>query len=167
MLQHVILGFLIAILLLYALRKILARAPRYTRTVQDDLTKFFETLFERGYDRGFLVIEAPRNRFIQFSKYIRKRGELGLQFDFPLAPWSQKYYETLKKTLYERAIDYEIQSTGEDNVAAFITIDFKTDFTKAMDVAKLVLVQVFLLQPTDKLKLYFHNINPRDERVGF
>lgn len=167
MLQYVILGFVIAILLLFAARKLLARAPRYRRTVQDDLTKFFTTLFERGYDRGFLVIEAPRERFIQFSKYIKKKGEVGLLFDFPLAPWSEKYYETLKKTLYERGIDYEIRSTGADNVAAFITIDFKKDFTKAMEVAKLVLVEVFLLQPTDKLKLYFDNINPRDERVGF
>jgi len=167
MIQYVILGFVVAILLLFAARKILNRAPRYRRTVQDDLTKFFETLFERGYDRGFLVIEAPRERFIQFSKYIKKKGELGLRFDFPLAPWSEKYYETLKKILYERGIDYEIRSTGQDNVAAFITIDFKKDFTKAMDLAKLVLVEVFLLQPTDKLKLYFDHINPRDERVGF
>jgi hypothetical protein len=161
------LGVLAVILVLFVARKILARAPRYRRTVQDDLTKFFKTLFERGYDRGFLVIEAPRDRFIQFSKYIRKKGDLGLQFDFPLAPWSEKYYETLKRTLYERGIDYEIQSTGEDTIAAFISIDCKKDFTKAMDVAKLVLVEVFLLQPTDKLKLYFYNINPRDERVGF
>lgn len=167
MIQYVILGFVVAILLLFAARKLLARAPRYRRTVQDDLTKFFKTLFERGYDRGFLVIEAPRGRFIQFSKYIKKNGKLGLRLDFPLAPWSEKYYETLKKTLYDRGIDYEIKSTGEDKVAAFITIDFKKDFTKALDVAKLVLVEVFLLQPTDKLKLYFHNINPRDERVGF
>jgi len=165
--QNLTFGLLALLLLLFAARKILARAPRYRRTVQDDLTKCFKTLFERGYDRGFLVIEAPRDRFLQFSKYIRKKGDLGLQFDFPLAPWSEKYYETLKKTLYERGIDYEIQSTGEDTVAPFITIDFKKDFTKAMDVAKLVLVEVFLLQPTDKLKLYFHNINPRDERFGF
>ena len=167
MIRYVILGFVVAILLLFAVRKILARAPRYRRTVQDDLTRFFKTLFERGYDRGFLVIEAPRGRFIQFSKYIRRNGNLGLQFDFPLAPWSEKYYETLKKTLYERGIDYEIQSTSDDIVAAFITIDFKNDFTRAMDVAKLVLVEIFVLQPTDKLKLYFHNINARDERVGF
>jgi len=86
MIQYVILGFVVAILLLFAARKILNRAPRYRRTVQDDLTKFFETLFERGYDRGFLVIEAPRERFIQFSKYIKGKGKLGLKFDFPLAP---------------------------------------------------------------------------------
>jgi hypothetical protein len=73
----------------------------------------------------------------------------------------------LQKLLYDREIEYETLSTGDNTVAAFVTVDLKRDLKKAVELARLVLVEVFLLSPTDKIKLYLTNINPKDERVGF
>jgi hypothetical protein len=168
MIIYVIAGILIVLLLLYVVWKFLLGPVRYGRTVQDDLSKFFKTLLYRGYDTGFLVIETPdRKRFLQFRKYIIKRGEVGLQFDFPLAPWSKEYYVALNKILYDREIAYEAKTTTADTVAAFITVDLDQDYEKANELAKIVLLEVFKLRPSDQIKLYFNNINPRDEKVGF
>ena len=37
---------------------------------------------------------------------------------------------------------------------SFITVDLQQDLTKAMDLARLVLVDVFGLAPDDKIKVY-------------
>jgi hypothetical protein len=168
MIIYIVTGILIVLLLLYAAWKFLLGPVRYGRIVQDDLSKFFKTLLDRGYDRGFLVIETPdKKRFLQFRKYIISRGEVGIQFDFPLAPWSEGYYAALNKILYDRQIAYEAKTTGEDPVAAFITVDLSRDIKKANELAKIVLLEVFMLRASDRIKLYFNNINPRDQKVGF
>jgi hypothetical protein len=153
-LTYLIIFLPIILIALYGCLWFLRRPPRYRRRVDDDLTKFFKALRDEDYENGFLVIEAPnKKRFIQFARYTRKR-KAGIQFDFPLAPWSEKYYEKLKTILYDHGIDYETQATGQDIVASFITVDLKQDLAKAMELARLVLVEVFRLKPDDRIKVY-------------
>ena len=74
---------------------------------QENLTEYFEALFARGFNGGNLIIEVPDGPlFIQFSKYIVKKGEVGLQFDFPSMPWSEKYYELLKRELTKKGLRF-------------------------------------------------------------
>src|SRR5262245_58462306 len=140
MLRYFVIAIALIISFLFAARWLLRRPVRYRRKVNDDLTKFFKALLFRGYDKGILIIEAPnKKRFIQFRKYIIKKGNLGLEFGFPLAPWSEKYYEHLNKLLYDREIEYETRSTGDDIVTSFIIVDLKQDLDRAMELAKMVL----------------------------
>jgi hypothetical protein len=60
----------------------------------------------------------------------------------------------LKGILHDKGIDFETESTGEQVVASFITVDFEQDWAKAMDLSKLVLLEVFGLQPDDRIKVY-------------
>lgn len=153
MITYLVIGAIVLILL-YVLRWYLRRPPRYRKNVTDDLSKFFKALLYDDYETGFLVIEAPnKNRFVQFGRYGSGR-KAGIQFDFPLAPWSENYFEKLKGTLHDKGIEFETQPTGEKVVASFITVDLKQDLAKAMELAKLVLLEVFGLQPTDRIKVY-------------
>lgn len=138
-------------MLLIGLNWVLRRPPRYRRNANDDLSKFFKALlYDVNYPRGFLDIEAPnKNRFIQFARY-QKGRKPGIQFDFPRAPWSENYYDKLNGILYDKEIDFETQEVGESVVVSFITVDLKQDWAKAMDLANLVLLEVFGLRPTDK-----------------
>jgi hypothetical protein len=142
------------LVLLYLLMWFLRRPPRYRRIVSDDLSKFFNALLNDDYPAGFLVIEAPdKNRFVQFARYTKDR-EPGIQFDFPRAPWSEPYYGKLNRILSDKGIDFETQAIGENTVVSFITVDLQKDLTKAMELARLVLVDVFGLGPDDRIKVY-------------
>ncbi len=149
MLTYLLIGVLVLVLL-YVAYWYLRRPPRYRRIVSDDLSKFFKSLLDGRYPTGFLVIEAPnKKRFAQFATYEKKR-ELGIQFDFPRAPWSEK----LRSILTDKGIDFEFEATDGEVVLSFITIDFEQDWAKAMDLAKLVLLEVFGMQPNDRIKVY-------------
>jgi hypothetical protein len=155
MTAYLLIILILVLLVVYAVRWFLQWHPRYRRKADDDLSKFFKELLDLDYlEKGFMVIEAPnKKRFIQFHSYTKGKKR-GLQFDFPLAPWSEPYYEILEKKLYDRGIDYETQKTGEETVVSFITVDLKRDLARAMELAKLVLLEVFKLQPGDRIKIY-------------
>ena len=142
---------------------------------QGDFQNYLETLLHRGYDRGFMIIEAPdRKRFIQFSKYIKDRKCVGLQFDFPCGPWSAEYFEPLKSLLNRRNYEYEIQKVNpspklklSDQVSEFIVVDLKQDLDSASELSRLVLLEIFRIDATDTAIIWFMGISLWDERIGF
>ena len=153
--RYLIIVVPLLILGLIALLWFLGQPSRYRRRVADDLSKFFETLLLSVYKTGFLIIEAPGGEpFIQFKRY-ETHGKSGIRFDFPLAPWSEHYYDVLNKILYEQGVDYETSTTRQDTVVSFITVDFKQDWVKARDLAKMVLLDVFELKPEQRIKIIF------------
>ena len=144
------------------------RPYRHKRTVADDLSKLFKVLLYRGYDGGLMFIEAPdRKRFLQFRKYIKSRSNVGVEFSFPFAPWSGEYYEKVKESLERRGIDFSVVRTNEQVVTEFLLIDLKQDVEKGIEVARLILREVFGLRPDEIISLYFVNVSPREERIGF
>ncbi len=135
---------------------------------QRDLSRYFEALFTRGFNGGFLVIEVPNSPlFIQFSKYVLKNGHVGLQFDFPMAPWSEKYYELLKQELSKMSFELSTRPTSGSKVREFLTVDLKQDIVSATTLARFVLQSVFGLDRDQTVTLYFENISPKDERIDF
>lgn len=142
---------------------------------QGDYRKYLEVLLYRGYDLGFMIIEAQdRERFIQFSKYIGREKNVGLQCDFPRAPWSERYYDSLKDLLKQRNYECEIQSVEpvpslrvEDQVDEFLMIDLNQDLDASVALVRLVLLEIFKLDPSDTVTLWFDNVSVRDEKIGF
>ncbi len=132
--------------------------------IVNELEKYFTTLLNRGFNGGFLVIEVPKRQlFIQFSKYVGKQGNIGLQFDFPRVGWSENYYELVKNEASKSKFQFSLQR-GSDHTE-FITIDLKQDITQAVVLAKLVLQSVFKLDPVARLDLFFGNVSPKDEKI--
>ena len=142
---------------------------------QGDFRSYIEALLHRGYERGFMIIEArDRKRFIQFTKYIKQKKQVGLQFDFPRAPWSVEYFEPLTELLNQRKFEYELQQVNpspdrrsEDQVSEFIVVDLKQDLDAAVELTKLVLLEIFKLSPVDTVTLWYRDVSLYDEKIGF
>jgi hypothetical protein len=141
---------------------------------EGNFRKYLEVLLKRGYDRGFMIMEAPdRQRFIQFSKYFKDGEHFGLQFDFPNAPWSTEYFEALKSLLQQRDYDYDIQQIDlrphtrpQKQVSEFIVVDLNQDLDRASDLCKSVLDDIFKLNATDTMTIWFMNVSIFDETVN-
>jgi hypothetical protein len=136
------------------------------------LIEFLTILFHRGFNGGFMIVQVPYDskkfkRFIQFSKYIGGKKKVGLQLDYPLAEWSKPYYEKLKSVLKRNDILFDIEKTDEEGVPEFLVIDFKKDLEKAENVASLIFQELYGFSPDYCVELYFVNVNPKDEKIGF
>jgi hypothetical protein len=138
---------------------------------QEDLKKFLEVLLYRGYENGFMVIQVPTDRkfkrFIQFSKYIVDNRNVGLEFNYPLSEWSQPYYKKLKDILIENRIKFEIENTGHEKIPEFLVIDVKQNLDMANKISKLVFNDLYEIGKEGMIELYYHNISPREEKIGF
>jgi hypothetical protein len=65
----------------------------YDNLKAGDLKTVADLLLRSGREGGFIVItEKGSGRFVQFRKYIHRKGEFGLELGFPKAPWSETYY---------------------------------------------------------------------------
>ena len=155
---YLIVGLTILIALVVLLRWWGKQPAKHRLNVaQGNFSRYLEALLYRGYDGGYAIIEASdRRRFIQFSKYIKNENGVGLQFDFPRAPWSEEYFGPLKALLEQRTINYEIQPVDpapeqnfKNQVVEFLVIDLAQDLNKASELSKLVFLEVFRLSPSD------------------
>ena len=165
---YVLTSFLILIIVGYFIWRKGSKPYKHKSIPQNDLKRFFEVLLYRGYDRGFLCIEVPQqDKFLQFSKYINGKKSVGIQFDFPLTEWSREYYELLRKVLIEKGIDFDIQKTEHEGVSEFLVVDLKQDLALALNLTKLILQSIYRLDENQSVDLYFENVSPKDERIGF
>lgn len=135
---------------------------------QNDLKKYLKTLLYRGYDKGFMCIDLPGRKgiFLQLNKYIQE-NDTGIQLCFPLANWSKTYYNDIKKVLIKQSIPFSIEKKETDNVPVFLIVDFDKDLEMAYRVVKMILQEIFKIGENTLVNLYFENISPREEKVGF
>jgi hypothetical protein len=145
-----------------------AKQPYVHRKIaQAEIAKHLEVLLRRGYDRGFLCVRLPRDsRFLQYSKYLGPGNVVGLQFDFPLAKWSQDYYGGVKRLLSDLGLSYETADVANGNIREFIVVDLKQDLSLASDLARRVLTDVYALPAERTVDLFFSGVSPRDEEIG-
>jgi len=163
--------FILSTLALVAIMLLWKRAKKpftHKNISQEALIKFLEILLFRGYDTGRLFITIPKDkRFLQFSKYIDEGSSVGLRFDFPLAEWSRNYYEPLRTALVKAGFEFNTERTGNDKMPEFTVIDLKQDLKSALALAQLVLQEIYELNRNDRVELYFENVSPKEEKIGF
>lgn len=117
-------------------------------------------LLKRGYNGGFLIIyDTNTNYFLQFSKYISKPNDYGIEFCFPNTTWSSKFfYELIELCKHERMCYYI--SKKEDNTKdsiEFLNIDFGRDVKSAYNFSRKILLDIFKLDETTKLFIRLEN----------
>lgn len=134
------------------------RPYKHRNINQKDVFRFLNSLLFRTGGQGFLVVELPiSDYFIQFSKYEFK-NEVGLEFDFPLAPWSKKYYYYVEKTIISLKIKYKkdkVSNEKDNQVEEFLNIDFKQDINTAVKLSEALFREVFKLDENSTLTIYF------------
>ncbi len=143
----------------------LYRRPKAVEHLEEvglpDLQRCLEILLLRGYDLGFVVFEVPGDqRFVEFSKYVRDQNALGIQLDFPLAPWSEPYYEQVKSLLEGKGITYQVEDTPDGPVREFIQVDFARDLAGAAATGQEIFERVFQMAPTTRLTADFQHVAP-------
>lgn len=89
-----------------------------------------------------------------------------MQFDFPLASWSEAFYPVLRELLDARAIQYRTERTRRPHTREFINIDLGVDVEKGRDLAILglsVLAPGYLAQ---QVRGYFQGVSAADIEIN-
>ncbi len=161
------LAVIVILIVVGAVLYVLARRPYCHKNVMlSDIRVYLEALLKRGYEGGFIVIsEVGSKRFIQFEKYIRGKGNIGLQLSFPRAHWSDSYFQALKSVLAGQNIRFEIQRVDADSVAEFLEVDCHSDLGLAVRLVDIIARQVFQMKDAALFEIRFTNVSARDELI--
>ena len=150
----------------------LGKRPHAHKNLQrEDIQRLLGTLLRRGFNQAFLVLEIKlpsqkgQKRFIQFTKYIR-RGQAGLQFDFPLVEWSTPYYAKLQSVLRQDGVPFYTTSTGRSDAREFLTIDFGSSIDQALHIAIVAIEVLVPTQSNRRITGFLHNVSARDAEVN-
>jgi len=151
----------IAIVLIIA-----AKRPYYHKHVTfPGIRVLLQALLKRGYDGGVLIIEDMKSeKFVQFAKYIKEKGTIGLESSFPQAPWSAQYYEKVKEFLRSEGIPFVVQRVDTSPVTEFIDIDCRTDIDLALRLVEGIFHNVFQIREPS-FKVRGENISALDQLI--
>jgi hypothetical protein len=100
---------------------------------------------------------------VQLAKYIRRKGDIGLELGFPLTTWSEPYFGKLEAYLTDNAIHYKRQPVATPPTTEFLDVDCGTDTQAAFRIAEAILTSIFQIPPTTQLKVRFSNLSLYDE----
>lgn len=169
-------------------------AKNVVNIAQGNWRRYIETLLFYGYDRAFMMVEAPsgkqpwrfgkwfgnltvlyeapaRTHFMQFTKHITESGVI-LQLQFAHAPWSARYYQPLQDLLKQREYYFDIWPVRPEDkfgpeIDEFIVIALEQDVQRAIILIKLILLDIFKLNPSDNASVWFGNIGSSKRKIGF
>jgi hypothetical protein len=160
-------GFIIAIAMFCVLVWVVhrRRLKQFENLDETGLASAVQFLFDSGYDGATLLVHDPESeRFVQFRKYIAEPGRLGLETHFPLAPWSQQYYQSVITSLEKQNRPFEILSAKVRPTTEFVRIDFGANVDEAVAWAVDVFTQVFGLDGV-KVRVRANDVDPTGSRV--
>jgi hypothetical protein len=153
------------ILGLYLLHRYASR-PYTWKVPVSDLRSSLETLLRRGYDGSFVLIKEPgTERFVQFAKYIRARGDFGLELGFPRTTWSGEYYSKLENLLVHEGTVFRRRPVATDPTTEFLEVDCGKDTELAFRIAYTILTTIFQIPLSTRLRVRFSNLSLTDELI--
>src|SRR5262245_38050431 len=110
------------------------RLKRFNNVDEAGVASAVRLLLDSGYDGATLLLhDMESERFVQFRKYIIRSGEYGIETHFPLASWSQQYYQSVITLLKTKDIPFEILSANVRPTTEFIRVDFGPNVDQAVD----------------------------------
>ena len=184
--------YLIIGIVFVALMFLLSTVPakNVVNIAQGNWRRYIETLLFHGYDRAIMMVEAPsgkrpwhfgpltvlyeapaKTHFMQFTKHITESGVI-LQLQFARAPWSARYYQQLQDLLKQREYYFDLWPVRpEDKFAPeideFIVVYLGQDVPRAVMLIKLILLDIFNLNPSDNASVWFGSIGSFRKKIGF
>ena len=157
------------LIIIIAIRYYLKRPYIHKNITLDLLPKYFKMLLYRGYESAFMIIKSKKDKkFLQFSKHIIKINEVDLELGFPLASWSQPYYEKLHDVLKKENIDYLIIPKKNDKELEFTDVNCKDNIEFCIKLVEIIFIQVFDYDKEDLVfNITLENGSPEDVKIGF
>jgi hypothetical protein len=160
-----IVAVVIGLLALYGFLRYSAR-PYTWRVLATDLGPYLDRLLRRGYNGSFVLIEEPgTGRFVQFAKYIKRKGDIGLELGFPRTTWSEPYFRNLQEYLVANDIPFKRQPVATPPTTEYLDVDCGTDTAKAFRIADAILTSMFQTPPSTRLKVRFSHLALYDELI--
>lgn len=145
------------------------RRPALHRALTSErIEQLLRVLLLQGYDGGVLRISgATRFPFIQIMKYAG-RGRVGLQLDFPNAPWTEGLLPKVAAILREFDSQSTIGAPGYQNELQFITVDFGTDINRAAECIARISRDALSIDLPKEGRAFFRNVSSDPTaRIGF
>ena len=151
--------WIIIILAVICIGLLILRGVKGPAHTLESISKPIEDLLVRGYDDGFLIIDASgTNYFIQLRKYIITSDNYGIELSFPKAEWSKKFFIQLIDYCDRSGIKYSLSKEDSmKNALEFLHIDFGKDVNKAHGLIKKIITEIFGLSKSTKLFVRLEN----------
>jgi hypothetical protein len=141
------------------------RLSQFDNLDETEIARFVRLLFDSGYNGATMVIsDMTADRFVQFRKYIRQPGDIGIEAHFPSAPWSKPYYNLVAELLRKRGKDFEVLTTNTRPTTELMRIDFGSDVAQAIEWAIEVFGVVFGCHDI-RARVRADDIDPRNARI--
>ncbi len=151
--------WIIIILAVICIGLLILRGVKGPAHTLESISKPIEDLLVRGYDDGFLIIDASgTNYFIQLRKYIITSDNYGIELSFPKADWSKNFFIQLIDYCDRSGIKYSLSKEDSmKNALEFLHIDFGKDVNKAHGLIKKIITEIFGLSKSTKLFVRLEN----------
>lgn len=131
----------------------------------DDFEQHIQVLLKRGGNGAYLILqpkgetEAP---FVQFRKLIHGPGDYEIEISFPLAKWSEAYFEQVWSLSEREILPGHI---SDDGGMTFLHIPFGKDSKEAARFATLIFHEVFGLEEVLSFERELHHVSAFDELI--
>lgn len=134
------------------------RAAKGPKRSMSQLKRPIEDLLKRGFNGGTLIIDhAGSNKFVQFQKYIREKGDYGIRMDFPDASWSHSFVTPLKMYCDKKEIKTCTRSGVTEKELSFLEIDFGKDVDVSYAAVKHIFEEIIGLGGNEKYYILLEN----------
>ena len=130
-----------ALLLAHAVNRVRKESERQWGAVDESgIRRSLQILLRRGYEGAFVTFsERDTPEFVQLRKSISAAGQCSILMHFPKAPWSERYYDNVGRTL-RRLVPSSVRiPVRPEPVVEFIEADFGAD----VDLASAAVVTIF------------------------
>lgn len=151
--------WIIVILVVVCVVLLVLRGVKGPGHTLESISKPIEDLLVRGYDGGFLIIDASgTNYFTQLRKYIITSDNYGIELSFPKAEWSKDFFTQLVAFCDQNGIKYKISKDRSiQKPLEFLQVDFGKDANKAHALIKRIFIEIFGLSENAKLFVRLEN----------
>lgn len=140
-----------------------AKGP--VRTI-GQLQRPLEDLLQRGFDGGVLFIDHIGSpKFLQYSKYIHRKGEYGIELGFPDAEWSKEFYPEVKKICELKGFEYRQEGSNQHNELVFLNVDCGMNTKMAYQLARDILTEIFGCSDDDRYHVRLLNASNDDQII--
>ena len=131
-----------------------------------DLNVALDILLKRGFDCGVLIVDHAKSKnFVQFRKYIQKKGVYGIELGFPNVEWSKEFIPDVKMQADKYDLIISKPPWAEDK-DAFLVIDFVRDTDKAYQFMRAIFLDVFGASEDDIYYARLDGVSVKDELIG-
>lgn len=151
--------WIIVIIVIVCIALLILRGTKGPEHTLESISKPIEDLLVRGYDGGFLIIDASGTKyFTQLRKYIITSNNYGIELSFPKAEWSKDFFIQLIAFCDRNGIKYSLSKEGSiQNALEFLHVDFGKDVNKAHVFIKRIFTEIFGLSKSTKLFVRLEN----------